>query len=328
MSRAAEYFTEYFSGGDFDLLGLSLTFTPDGSEDYYSADAQLISELPVDASGHGIVPLPDDGSQIVSFSGDGRKNFTFYGVLYYGSYVGSNGYLTFSAGDNSHSPSINNHFSTPRISTYYDDWDPSSGGPIRIGYLNDRFVVTFDGVWEYGTNPSSGTFQTELFYDDGSIRMSWMNLDPSSALGIVGLSNGEGQPGDYSESDLSTFAFDLDQDGIWDEWEKDFFGHRSNCVATAHSDGDEQDNYSEYICGSDPFDSSSYFYCTNSDSSTEMVIMWPVIEGRTYRVLKSENLAIEAFLPLAAGIEYPINAYTDTLSSATACYRVEVELAE
>ena len=58
---ASDHFTERFTESrPFNLDGMSLTFTPDGSEDYYSATAGSITSLPVDSTFHNTLGLGDD----------------------------------------------------------------------------------------------------------------------------------------------------------------------------------------------------------------------------------------------------------------------------
>lgn len=326
-AAAMEHYTEYFTGFPaFDLEGLSLTFTPDGSADYYSAEAVAITELPVQNAAQISVDIADDGYGSVDLDGA----FVFYGTSWSHANIGANGYITFSEFDGDFTASLEEHFEQPRISTFWDDWNPAAGGTVKYGLLGDRFVVTFDEVWEFGTsstNPVTGTFQTELFYD-GRIRMSWMNIDNPSPYALVGLSDGSGLPSGFANTDLSLYALDIDQDGLLDRWERDHFGSVTAQAATNNPDGDLLNNLAEYICGSDPQDPNSYFTAALEAGTTGPVVRWTAVEGRTYTVFKSTNLAFEPFQPYQSGLAYPINAYTDTVAGATGCYIVEVELEE
>jgi hypothetical protein len=68
--------------------------------------------------------------------------------------------------------------------------------------LADRAVVTYDEVLQLGTwRPNS--FQIEMFYD-GTIRITWLMIDATA--GIVGLSDGNGYPSLFFESDYSTYS--------------------------------------------------------------------------------------------------------------------------
>ncbi|MGD8786101.1 MAG: hypothetical protein PVJ60_01650, partial [Phycisphaerales bacterium] len=194
-----EYFTEQFSSGEdaFDLSNKSITFTPEMDGAYYSAYLEEITELPTNPAGGEQLSLGDDNFHSVSLGG-GATIF-IYGSSFSSFYVGSNGYITFTEGDNDYSDSFIDHFRTRRISGLYNDFNPTAGGQISWKQLANRVVVTWENIPEYsGTN--SSTFQIEMFFD-GRICLSWLGVDADS--GIVGLSEGLGVPEDFQETDLS-----------------------------------------------------------------------------------------------------------------------------
>ncbi len=213
-----DYFTELFVS-DNDLDNLSLRFVPSGSVDFYDGCAQPISVLPVDPSGGTPVILPDDGNALVTLGGG--ETVSLYGTANGQLYIGSNGYLTFTAGDSDVSETLADHFDTPRVSALFDDIDPTLGGTISWKQMADRMVVTWDGVSEYGTS-NSNTFQIEMRFD-GTIVISY--LEVAIADGLSGLSAGGGTPADFYESDLSTMACaPTCNDGIQNQGE-----HRIDC---------------------------------------------------------------------------------------------------
>jgi hypothetical protein len=191
-----DFFTEQDPG---DLDGLRLLFVPNGSFDYYAGCTESIYALPVDPAGgtalSGFSPSNDDGYLAVTPS----QPVSLYGVSYNEFYVGTNGYITFGAGDNDYSESLAEHFEMPRVAALYDDLDPGQGGTVSWKELPNCVVVTFENVPEHN-NGNSNTFQIELFYD-GSIAMSYLGL--ASADHIAGLSAGAGLSPDYYPSDLS-----------------------------------------------------------------------------------------------------------------------------
>jgi len=76
--------------------------------------------------------------------------------------------------------------------------------------LGDRIVVTFQNVPEHGSTKGN-SFQIEMF-ENCRIRITWLNIGAGD--GLVGISEGNGKPFYYEESDITGYAFsdDLDND--------------------------------------------------------------------------------------------------------------------
>lgn len=193
------HFTELFdSASAFDLDNLSLEFTPDGSNGFYSLCLKEIIELPTDPSGGTALQLEeDDYEEVILGSG---AQVSIYGKVRDRFYVGSNGYVTFDAGDGSWSETYNQHFAHPRISALFDDLSPVEG-TVSWKQLADRVAVTFENVPEYGSSEGN-TFQIEMFFD-GRIVLSYLGI--SAEDGLVGLSVGDGTPVGFTKSDLSRY---------------------------------------------------------------------------------------------------------------------------
>ncbi|MCK4660369.1 MAG: S8 family serine peptidase [Phycisphaerae bacterium] len=194
-----ELFTELFGNDIFHDLGhLSLTFTPDGSSDYYAGCVVEIAALPTDPSGGTAIPLSDDDYQYVNLNSD--ETVLLYGISSNGFYVGANGYVTFTAGDTDNTSSFENHFNMPRISGLFHNLDPSAGGSVSWKQLPDRAVVTYQDVPEHGSTEPN-TFQIEMFFDE-TITISCLGI--STDFGLVGLSEGNGyNPETFIETNLS-----------------------------------------------------------------------------------------------------------------------------
>jgi hypothetical protein len=184
----------------FDLQFMSVTFEPVGDGTSYTAQVQQITQLPTDPSGGTDLGLGDDSFAFVKLASPAIVSI--YGSTFTGIYVGSNGYITFTEGDQTYSESLANQFDTLRVSGLFDDLSPNAGGQVSWKQLSNRVVVTWENVPEYGTN-NSNTFQIALFYD-GSIQISWTSVD--AILGIVGLSDGLGVPPDFQETDFSELS--------------------------------------------------------------------------------------------------------------------------
>ena len=206
-----DFFTEEFLSG-FDLDGLTITFTPTGGSDFYTACAEEIDALPSDPTGGANLPLSDDDSETVTIAGG--QNVALYGTTYTAFFVNSNGNITFGVGDTDYTESLEEHFDLPRLSALFDDLNPNSGGTVSYRQFANRIVVTWQNVPEYSAT-GSNTFQVELYFD-GTITFSYLGV--TSADSIVGLSAGEGLSPDYLGMDLSALGGcglpgDLDCDG-------------------------------------------------------------------------------------------------------------------
>ncbi|MFZ2145970.1 MAG: dockerin type I repeat-containing protein [Sedimentisphaerales bacterium] len=193
------FFAEQFSSleDSFDLSNTSIIFKPTVDGTSYSAYLQEITQLPSDPAGGIELALGDDNYRNVKLSN--QATVSIFGSSFSSFYVGSNGYITFTEGDNDHSESLSDHFDTRRISCLFNDLNPAGGGLVSWKQLADRVVVTWVKVPEYGES-NSNTFQVEMYFD-GRIRLSWLGI--ASENGIVGLSDGLGVPEDFEETDFS-----------------------------------------------------------------------------------------------------------------------------
>ncbi len=186
------------SGNDsFDLAGTSITFTPDVSQSAgysYSVNGQASWPYP---PGTGNVSSSQIQSQFSSGDSNlpvnltGAHTVSFYGQTYSTIYVGSNGYLTFGAGDNSWSPSAQQHFALPRISGHFYDWEPDNSGTVTVDEFlaagSYRVVVTFENVPHWNNPQPTVSFQMSLS-DSGVVRLYYHDINTNG--GLVGISNG------------------------------------------------------------------------------------------------------------------------------------------
>lgn len=194
---ALEYFTEEFNG-DFDLNGSSVTFTPNGSPDFYEACQEAIAGYPVDPFVSQQLSLGDD--DFVQMNITGGQSVSLYGTSYTSVYVSSNGYVTFGQGDDDYDESLGEHFALPRVAGLYDDFNPSQGGNVGWIQANDSVIITWHLVPQYNTGDQN-SFQVQLYFD-GRVKISWIGLNSSD--GIVGLSSGLGQQPDFIEDNLGS----------------------------------------------------------------------------------------------------------------------------
>ena len=193
-----DYFTELFDANDNDLAFSSITFSPDGSGNFYSSCREPISDFYVEPTGGNVVSLGDDTYRQVTLAG--TNTVGLFGQRTNVFFIGSNGYLTFGSGEPNQQESLVNHFSKPRISALFHDLDPSAQGTVSWKQLPDRVAVSFQSVPQY-SSMSPNNFQMELFYD-GTIRLSYLAINCLNNL--VGLSAGHGVPMGFTETDFSS----------------------------------------------------------------------------------------------------------------------------
>ncbi len=128
--------------------------------------------------------------------------FPFFGVNYTTTYVGTNGYVTFTGGDSTYVESVPAFTSLPRISAFFDDlYGARSGGAV---YVNDqlpgRFIVTHDRVGHYSAG-GMNTIQIQLF-QDGRIIFSYNGITSINTGSITGITPGPNAP--FQQVDFST----------------------------------------------------------------------------------------------------------------------------
>lgn len=133
------------------------------------------------------------------------RTFPFFGVHYSQFFIAANGYITFQSMETDdplmNFPNPVGHFAVPRIAFLFADLAPAIGGDFWARALDDRIVVTYENVPEfgspvYGVPYSLNTVQVELF-NSGHIRMTYGAVSLTNA--IVGLSDGDGVPLDPSQ---------------------------------------------------------------------------------------------------------------------------------
>jgi hypothetical protein len=197
-----DYLIEQFVSTEdaFDLAYHSVTFVPTQDSLSYTVEVQQILQLPTDPAKGNVLTLGDDTYSFVKLSDSALVSI--YGISFTGFYVGSNGYITFTEGDQDYTESPMDHFDTLRISGLFRDLNPTIGGQVSYKQLADRVAVSWQNVPEFNID-NFNTFQIEMFFD-GTIRISW--TDVGAVRGIVGLSDGLGVPPDFQETDFSELS--------------------------------------------------------------------------------------------------------------------------
>ena len=171
-------FTENFGSfdGDFDLDYTMLTFTPDGSGNYYRLCRDSASSFPTSPSG-GTPVTGYAQTNVVLSSG---KKINFYGQQFSQFTIDRNhGYVAFG------SDTYGFHENRLGISVF-DSYALGSEGSVSWKQTADRMAVTWNAVPnDYDSGTTSG--QLEMFFD-GRIRLTYLGVDLTD--GTVGLSRG------------------------------------------------------------------------------------------------------------------------------------------
>jgi hypothetical protein len=201
LTVTPDYFAELFGTTITNLAFTTYTFTPNGSANFYGVCAQSAIAFPTSPTGGTALSLTDDSFLPITLSGS--NTVAIYNTRTNVIYIGSNGYLTMTAGDSSYLPSYLYHFTLPRIAAVYRDLNPGSGGTVTWKQLSDRVAVTYLAVPIYGSATVTNSFQIELFFD-GRIQLTYLKLNTPS--GLVGLSAGTGQPANFVASDFTTYT--------------------------------------------------------------------------------------------------------------------------
>jgi uncharacterized repeat protein (TIGR02543 family) len=106
-------------------------------------------------------------------------------------------------------------------------------------------------------------------------------------------------------------------------------GGNYEAAALADEDEDGFAAWQEYIAGSNPTNSQSFFSVSSFDTPAgRSVIRWSAVTGRVYGVYWTTNL-MNSFQPLVTNIVWPQASYTDTVNDAESrsFYKINVRLA-
>lgn len=193
-----DFFTELFTTGN-DLDNRDFTWTPAANVSSYTLCQAPAFSLPVDPAGGTTLALTDDSNLSVALTGG--QTVKLYGVAYSSVFVGSNGYLTFTAGDTSLGETYAIHFNRPRVSALFDDLNPTQAGTVSYKQLADRLTVTWLNVTEHN-GANQNTFQISMFFD-GRIQITYLAI--AAVDGLAGLSGSTSQNVDFGPSDLSQY---------------------------------------------------------------------------------------------------------------------------
>ena len=206
----------------FDLaVPSALHFAPVGAD----AFAVSATATPAALLAGSNLALGDDDAKPVQTADSGVFNggtgFPFLGTSYTTNqiFVGSDGHVTFGAPDaSSLARDGGRHIGgPPRISPFFNDFDPSAAGAVHADVLADRIVITWNAIPEFGASPTSNSNTFQLVMSaNGVIDIVYVKLDAQFA--VVGVAQGNDE-GPINEIDLSaTLPVTLPAGAIFEEF--------------------------------------------------------------------------------------------------------------
>ena len=227
--------------------------------------------------------------------------------------------LIFAGTNNTNDVAVNSATGTTNddvvIATSWIGKNPSSHQGVKgvDVQTNDVSGFYFVRVWTAPSPDFSGGLvpvsPTNLY---GDSRLFAAN--PSCDLPFCETNFDFGGNGGFATT-LSPGITDTDSDGLPDWWESAYFSNPTSASATADAESDGQDNFAEYVSGTDPTNSASVFEVEVFSGVTggEAVIQWSSVTGKLYEVRRYTNLTagytIQATnLPATP----PLNSFTDT----------------
>jgi subtilisin family serine protease len=126
-------------------------------------------------------------------------------------------------------------------------------------------------------------------------------------------------------------SVDTDGNGLPDWWEQQFFGHLTGTNPNADPDHDGASNLAEFLAGTDPTNFSSALRLTalRAADTNGIVLEWPSVMGRYYRLLRATNLlnGFDSLVLTNLAATPPLNTATDAAppSAGPRYYRLELE---
>ena len=206
----------------------------------------------------------------------------------------------------------------------------------------DWFKINLDAGQSYRFESTGDSDTSATLYEDpaGTVQVAYNDdfqpaTDSNFGFSYAPLSGGNyylkvsvsvGDTAIYNLKYRLEGSADADGDGMPDAWEIQYFGSTNAMPDDLTGDSDPFSNIEEYIAGTDPTDSDSFFAITNW-SGGSFTVEWPAFSNREYRVYRADSLT-NSFNPIGPVILYPQNSYTDTAHAAEAdgFYKVEVQL--
>jgi hypothetical protein len=176
--------------------------------------------------------------------------------------------------------------------------DPANGFVrLRVETLNSNIVVYANGTPVIATADSTYT------------------------SGYAGFATDAGTTACFDRFRVNETAADMDSDGLPNVWEEQWFSSPIAAEINLDPDADRQNNFDEYVAGTDPQDGASCFSARFAGNT----LMWTAVIGRNYRVWRTFDLQAP-FEMVEEGLAFPQDAWAESTNAVRAFYKLDVEL--
>jgi len=164
----------------------------------------------------------------------------------------------------------------------------------------------------------------------GSVYSGAVNVGASVTLKAIAYKSG------MTDSAVASASYTINPyfgDGIPDDWQWQYFGpDNPNAAPDVDASGTGQNNLFKYVAGLNPIDPASRFIVTIPSGPGQpgqmRIIFFPVVTGRTYKVLAKENLTDPTWVELIGATESDdggLRTVTDhNVSGSSKFYRVQI----
>lgn len=177
--------------------------------------------------------------------------------------------------------------------------------------LSSDFAHT---LYSGGSGSSVGNAGYQVESVAGAHSYTWTAANADSAGAVANFA-----PAPPSAAELA----DDDADGMADLWEIEQFGTLAASSQSSNADGDPWTDLEEFNAGTDPWDPASRFEVSGMTAES---IAWQAVQGKTYRVLSTEDLS-EAWGVEATGLQGdpPQSSYFFSTEPNQKFFKIEVE---
>lgn len=210
-------------------------------------------------------------------------------------------------------------------------WDEETDDLDEVGFFATSITDEI-GAIESIDGPLSTTMTSPYTAPQGTQEFLFINGWGRTAYNDDGVAYALGKSSESAYYIYIPAAGDEDADMMDDAWEIEFFGGTNvvNGGTDEDFDMDGMSNFSEFIAGVNPTNSGSVFGVEEAEPiPAGYVVNWTAVAGREYGVYWTTDI-VSGFEPLATGLSYPVNSYTDTVHTVEqgGFYYIDVQLAD